>query len=241
MSDKIYLLVCEGPTDIIVVKEIAKKISNEINNTIKIRELSPQKDATTARYPSHGWEEVRRWCRLYGTSITSTDNTLEAFAARRKNWKAELALADADGLIIQMDTDIVQFITDLAYTYTSSSKDSRKRFAEASILHWLGETNTPDEMYFLLSTQSTETWLLATHNRIESVFNDLPEDFDFEDIENAVERLLSLGYISYVDSAGKQKFSKSNYQPYAQKISNNLEKVCLECEEAKHLHNFLTT
>jgi hypothetical protein len=232
MASKLYLLVCEGFTDILVSKQIARKISNNTDNNIEIRELSPQKDATTNQYPSHGWEEVRRWCKVYGKIIDVGDNPF-AILAQKKNWKALLKTSNAHGLIIQMDTDIVQYITEFIPIYSGTTKNERKRFAKKSILNWLGETTKPDEIYLLLSTTSTETWILATHDRVESVFNDLPNNFDYEDIENAIERLFTLGYTSYIDSQGKEKLSKSNYKPYAQKIVDNLDKVRLECEEAE--------
>ena len=270
MGDKLYLLVCEGPTDILVIDKIAKKISEDINTTIRIRELSPQKDATTNRYPSHGWKEVRRWCKVYGKTIDVDDNPF-AILAQKKNWKTLLKTSNAHGLIIQMDTDIVQYITDLTPNYRGTTKNERKRFAKKAILNWLGEDTLPTEIYLLLSTTSTETWILATHDRVESVFDDLPNNrhlaklkkikwfnpvkqltlidynyqwiefckksnFDYEDIEDVIERLFTLGYCSYIDNeTGKKKFSKSKYMPYAQKIVDNLEKVCLECEEADKL------
>jgi hypothetical protein len=236
MADKLYLLVCEGPTDILVIDKIAKKISEDIDNTIQIRELSPQKDATTNRYPSHGWEEVKRWCKLYGKIIDVEDNPF-AILAKKKNWRTLLKTSNAHGLIIQMDTDIVQYINDLIPNYRGTTKNERKRFAKKAILQWLGEDTLPTKIYLLLSTTSTETWILATHDRVESVFDDLPDNFDYEDIEDVIERLFALDYCSYIDSkTRKKKFSKSNYMPYAQKIVDNLEKVCLECEEADKLY-----
>ena len=103
-------------------------------------------------------------------------------------------------------------------------------------MNWLGEDTLPTEIYLLLSTTSTETWILATHDRVENVFNDLPDNFDYEDIDDVIERLFSLGYLSYIDTVTeKQKLSKRNYMPYAQKIVDNLRKVRLECEEAEKL------
>lgn len=235
MASKLYLLVCEGPTDILVIDKIAKKISENIDDTIQVRELSPQKDATTNRYPSHGWEEVKRWCKVYGKTIDAGDNPF-AILAKKRNWRALVKTSNAHGLIIQIDTDIVQYITDLIPIYHGSTKNERKRFAQKAILNWLGEDTLPNEVYLLLSTSSTETWILATHKRIESVFNDLPTNFDYEDIEDVVERLFTLGYLSYIDkSTGKKKFSKSNYTPYAKRIIDNLEKVRAECEETEKL------
>lgn len=238
MSKK-YLLVCEGPTDIIVIKKIAKKISEATDSDIIIQELSPQRDATTRRYPDHGWKEVRQWCKLYGKNSDNSENHF-AILARKKSWKAQLSISHADAIIIQMDTDIVEYITDLATMYNGTTKQSRKRFAKNAILSWLGEDTLPSNIYLLLSTQSTETWLLATHERTENIFSSLPNNFDFEDIENIIELLcnLNLQYICYNDG-GRIKLSKNNYASYARRIVNNLQKVRRECEEAENFCNFL--
>ena len=240
MSKK-YLLVCEGPTDILVIDKIAEKISQDIKKTIEIQELSPQKDATSKRYPNHGWEEVRKWCRIYGKTIDSNDNPF-AQLVKRRNWEALIKASNADGLIIQLDTDIVEYITDLTYRYEGTTKQSRKRFATNAILDWLGIDNIVDELYLLLSTRSTETWLLATHDRSENVFSNLPNSFDFEEIENIINLLCSInGLYNCYKHNGIEKLSKTNYQPYAKKIVDNLNKVREECEEADKLCNFLET
>ena len=237
---KKYLLVCEGPTDILVINKIAKKISQSADVQIEIQELSPQRDATTRRYPNHGWEEVRQWCRLYGTSIDITSNSIEALAAKDRNWRTQLALSGAEAIIIQMDTDIVSYITDLATSYAGTTKQARKGFAQNAILNWLGESSLPDSIYLLLSTQSTETWLLATHERTEEVFSNLSDNFDFENIDNVIELLCSLNfqYICY-DEGNRKKLSKSNYTPYAMKIIENLQKVRRECDEVEKFCTFL--
>lgn len=238
MADKLYLLVCEGPTDSIVLEKVAKKISEDSNNSIEIRELSPQRDASTGRYPKHGWEEVRQWCRLYGKSTDISGRSIEALKARGKKWQALVALSNANGLIIQIDTDIAEYIVDLLPLYRGSTKRARKNFLKRAILSWLGESTLPDKVYILLSTYSTENWILATYDRIESIFDDLPENFDFEDIENALERLFNLGYDSYIDPVtGKEKLNKdlNIYKQYAKHIMDNLEKVRIECEEVDNI------
>jgi len=232
-----YLLLCEGPTDILVIEKIANKISIDTGRKITIQVLAPQRDATS-RYEDFGWKEVRNWCRLHGTSIDTSANTLEALAARKRNWRALVATAKADGLIIQMDTDIAKEIVDLSPSYTGSTKKSRKKFCFSAFLSWLGETVKPDNIYFLLSTYSTENWVLATHDRGEDIFNNLNPGFDYEDIDNASDRLIALGYASYIHpETGKQKLNKdlNIYKQYALNIETNLDKVRLECEEAENL------
>ncbi len=238
MDTLTFLLVCEGPTDIVVLKSIADKLSENMAKNIKIRELSPQKDATTQRYPRHGWEEVRRWCKIWGKTEDSNDPF--AALARKKNWRALLALENASGLIIQMDTDIAEQINVNFSTYSGSSKSSRKRYCNNAILTWLGESERSEQAYFLLSTYSTETWILATKDRSLSVFDDLSDTFDFETIDNPTERLINLGYKCYTENS-RIKLSKDLrlYNQYSNQISDNLSVVRQECETAEEFCSFL--
>jgi hypothetical protein len=240
MSSLTYLLVSEGPTDILVIKEIANKISKDTSREIIIQELSPQRDATTNSYPNHGWKEVKRWCSVNGNNIEEVDSPFAVFA-KHKHWRNHIAFAD--GLIIQIDTDIAEYIDDMIPSYSGDTKNTRKNFCKKALLKWLGEMHKPEEIYFLLSTHSTENWVLATHARTEAVFNDLSNTFDFEEITNVVDRLGSLGYTTYVDpSSGKTKLSKDLklYSTYAKKIKNNLIKVRQECEEAERFYQMLS-
>lgn len=239
MEKLLFLLVCEGPTDILTIKNIAREISQKIDKDIEIRELSPQRDETTHRYPHHGWKEVRKWCKLYGKSLNNNSNSLESFAAKNKNWKALVSVSKANALIIQIDTDIVEYIDEIEPKYNGSTKNARKRFLDKAILQWLGEDTIPEKVFLLKSTYSTETWLLATFDRDNEVFNNLDDQFDFEEIEDINSRLFTLGFDNYTDENGKQKLSKdlSKYTNYAQKIASNIDKVREECDEAEFLCN----
>jgi len=237
MEKLLFLLVCEGPTDILAIDKIAKEISQRIDKDIEIRELSPRRDATTSRYPDHGWEEVRQWCKLYGNTLNNSSNTLEALAARSKNWKALVSMSNANALIIQIDTDIVEYIDEIEPKYGGATKKARKNFVQKAILQWLGEDTIPKKAFLLKSTYSTETWLLATFDKDNTVFNDLADGFDFEEIEDVNQRLFALGFANYIDEKGKQKLRKINYDNYAVQIASNIDKVREECEEADLLCN----
>lgn len=239
MKPEIYLLVCEGPTDTFVIKEIAKKISDQTGKKIQINLLSPKRDATTKKFPPHGWEEVRAWCDHYGNKpINPADKSLFAHLARTKHWRNQVAFVNAKGLIIHIDTDIAHLIYGLPTKFTSGSLVARKRFCTQAILNWLREPTLPKEMHFVLATYSTETWLLATYDRVNTVFGDLPATFNFEEVVDPGERLIILGRQTYTDPAtGRIRLNKheSVYKGYAKEIANNLTKVQSECDEVDSL------
>ncbi len=101
-----------------------------------------------------------RWCKIWGKT-EDTDNPFAALA-RKKNWRALLALENASGLIIQMDTDIAEQININFSTYSGSSKSSRKHYCNKAILNWLSESESPGQAFFVLSEYSTGTWISAT-------------------------------------------------------------------------------
>lgn len=238
-SEEIYFLVCEGPSDTFVIEDIAKNISKLMKKEIKIHLLAPQRDATSREFPEHGWEEVRAWCQIHGNkSLDPTDLSMMAFVARRKNWRNQMEVVGAKGLIIHMDTDIAQYIDDISPKFTSGTKNARKKHCGKALLNWLVEKSIPEEIHFLLATHSTETWLLSTHERIEPIFSDLTPNFDFEEIVDVVDRLIQLGYHTHIDrETGRKKLTKHEtiYKRYANQLTAVLPKVRNECEEVESL------
>jgi len=238
---KHYLLVCEGQTDFFVIDEIARKLSDLDNVDIKITPLSPQYDATSQTWPRHGWTAIRNWCKVYGRKSHADVSHLDPHlrqAALRKNWQAMLALSQADGLIIQVDTDIAEHITDGSPFDPSTSH--RRDYLEASVLLWLNEPNKPQPIYLALTTHALEAWILATHPESEPVFSDLAKPFNYEDINNLEARLIRLGYQS-TKYRGQTKLSKkeSLYKHYAMKVAENLPQVRARCPSAEALCSHL--
>lgn len=234
---KKYLLVSEGPTDHVVIKEIAKKISSEIGQVIDIVELSPQRDATSGTYPAHGWNAIQSWCKKFSTKSPESMAHLPASTQqflKRQNWRSLLAFDSANGLLIQLDTDIAQDLKDLKIIQPG---ECRKTHCKDAVLTWLNESSSVEGLYLALTAHALETWILATHSPSESVFNDLPKNFNYELIEDVEDRLINLGYESKL-KRGRQRLKKSPYtiyEAYAKRISANLTTVRTRCEAANEL------
>ncbi|MBN5217791.1 hypothetical protein [Serratia ureilytica] len=227
---KIFLLVCEGPTDFEVIKSISNKISKGSNCDIEVRELSPTKDKTTEKYPPHGWTGVKGWCERYkldkGIVI---DPALEDWqkklleAKLRFRWDSLLKVSGADGIIVQIDTDIAEQMSHAVFNPTN---DDRKEFCRQAVNLWLNEVSVPDEMYYLLSTYSSEVWLLAAHEPLITT--------NYESLPDAEDRLIGLGY-SKKKINGKYRLKKDPnlYKSYSEAMVEKLDVVrerCLECE-----------
>lgn len=231
---KKYLLVSEGPTDNVVIKEIAKKIASEIGQKIEIVELSPQRDATSGTYPAHGWSAVQSWCMKFSAKSQASMAHLPIQTQQflqRQSWRSLLAFDSANGLLIQLDTDIAQELRELKVIQPG---DCRKTHCKDAVLAWLNESAEVDGLYLALTAHALETWILATHNPSESVFDDLPKNFNYEHIEDVEERLINLGYESRV-KRGRPRLKKSPYtiyEDYAKQIAANLPVVRERCEAA---------
>lgn len=233
---KKYLLVSEGPTDFVILKHIAGKISASSGKDIIIIEMSPARDATSGTYPPHGWGGVKRWCKKYSRNKNPQElNKLAPMARQmlqRLNWPALIALNKADGIIIQMDTDIAHLLNDpIVYKVGSS----RRAHCESSIVLWLNEKTKPDEIYLVISSCAIETWILSTHDPAESIFSDLSKGFDYEEISDVETRLVALGYASYNDRGTRRlkKSPSSTYEAHGTLVADKLDVVRTRCAEVE--------
>jgi hypothetical protein len=226
-----YLLVAEGPTDHVVINELADKLSAEHNKKIEIVELAPRADATSGNYPAFGWTAIEKWCKRYKhkapQDVAAAPAPIRA-ALLRNNWRALIAIDGADGLIIQMDNDIAHEINATA-PFTAGG--NRSLHCHAAILSWLGEAALPAEMHLAIASMSTETWILASFDPDHNIFSDLAQPIKYEEIDNCEDRLVSLGFKSKKKN-GRKRLLKSPYtvyEPYAKTISENLPTIRSRC------------
>lgn len=240
---KKFLLVCEGPTDVAFIKEISRRFGDDSGQEIDVIEMSPQKDATSGQWPSHGWSAVRSWCKAYkkkteGDLADVPPGFVELL--RRRYWKSVVEFSGADGLIIQMDTDIAEKISDLDVGYEDSSL-GRREYCRNAVFYWLGEDDAVGEKaYMLLPTYAMESWVLAIHDQSENVFNDLDKPFDYEAVHDFEERLVQLGYPSKKVQEGRRlKKRYGSYSRYAGLVFQKLDLVRDRCSEAEGFFSFL--
>lgn len=235
---KKYLLVSEGPTDFIIIKHISRKISSTIGSAVNIVEISPTPDATTGTYPGHGWGGIKAWCRKYSRNKSPASVShlppLQQQLLLRLNWPALIAINGADGIIIQIDSDIAHLLKS-STPYQPGSCRSTHCYNE--VLFWLNEDQKPQEIYLAISALAIETWLLATHPPTDKAFNNLPKNFNYETVSDFEDRLVALKYPSYNDG-GRRRLKKSpakTYEPHGQKIADNLSDVRTRCVAADAL------
>lgn len=229
----IFLLVCEGPSDIPIIKRVTEEICKQTGKTVEVRHISPQQDGTGC-WERHGWTGVMRWCGLYGDKkqedLDKLPETIR-HSVKRKNWRALLQLGNADGLIIQMDTDIAHELTNLPDRF-DITENSRRKYCEDSILSKIGMINTDPNLVLLLPSFSTETWIVATFDESHYIFKNEQKPIEFEKLSNCEQLLIDIG-MKKERKKGKYKLKKSHdiYIQHAETIVNNIETVKKRCAE----------
>lgn len=244
MSD-VYLLVAEGGSDIAILKTMSQFLSKKLKKDIEIRELSPAKDATSRKYPRHGWREVESWCLKHSLNAMDNNAMMGAFAKAglqaRQSWRDLVMFSGAKGLIIQMDTDIAHHIRVNGDKFNENT--NRRKHCQSAVLSWLGLNAVPDELGLVLPTYSIENWILAAYDEGHRAFDELPKPIDYDSISNLVDFLIKLGGRVYLcPQENKEVFDKSErqYRKYGTLISNRLDQVCLRCSEAKGFVSFMS-
>ncbi|XBT44603.1 hypothetical protein ABNP32_03425 [Pseudomonas viridiflava] len=237
-----YLLVAEGPTDHVVISELAAKLSELQGRLIEVAELAPRADATSGSYPAFGWNAIEKWCKRYRVK---TPEELEAAPAalretlRRNTWKGMLGIQGADGIIIQMDNDIAHEISTVSAFVPGACRSTHCKTAMTS---WLGESVLPDDVYLAISAVATETWILAAYAPDHAIFADLPKPINYEQIEDCEERLIGLGLKSKKKN-GRRRLLKNPYtiyESYAKTIVDNLAVVRERCPALESLCSHLS-
>lgn len=217
MVGKIFLLVCEGETDIYIFEALAKHFSTtEI--VLTIISLAPQLDATSGTYPSHSFGHVLNWC-----------------ADNRSRIQMLLDFKGANALFLQMDTDIAG----QANSDCMEQGLPARRCCQEKLNQKLATTEEPPRCHYILPTQNTETWILASHEGPELDEKSIAIS-DYELIANTEQRLIALNYKSKkgVNNTAPRKLKKtpaSMYKKHGEQLIGNLMLARQRCNELERL------
>lgn len=210
------LLICEGETDVYVFEELTTHLASPL----KLLSLSPQKDATRGTYPHHGFGDVINWCK---------DNVekLQMF----------IDFHGSKALFIQLDTDVASQV------YPNCTHSSARKCCEEHLNQIFGTQQAPDRCHYILPTQNTETWLLASLEPAETDNNGNAIN-NYELITDTEERLIARKYPSKRGVANKRKLKKNPAQykkTYAPQLKENLDTARTRCAELDKLCHLLQT
>lgn len=212
MTEKNFLLVYEGETDIYIFQALAHHFS------ISIKPLPSPQDATSGTYPSRGYGDVLNWC-----------------LANRNKLQMLIDFEGAEALFIQMDTDIANKINP---EYIKQNYSARV-CCETKLNEKLNTTKEPPRCYYILPTQNTETWILASHHDAELDENQTIIH-DYELITDTEQRLIKRGYKSKkgVNNHSPRKLNKkpaTKYKTFGEQLVTNLTLARQRCTELNRL------
>jgi hypothetical protein len=235
------------------LKLIFNEIGKKNNISIEIELIAPPVDETSKERARGGWGNVKSWCVKFGTTLppATTPNDLDLLkeagfipelidrCQNRPCWPTLLTMAEADGVLIHMDSDIAEAITGLDEDFLTSGL-SRKDFCMNAIQTWLG-TAEQDDLHFIIATFCLETWFVATYDGQTSP-NIFPNPVEnYEDIQDPSSLLLAMGYKSYIDTTtGKITIDKKALtEEYANQIVDNLDISKSRCLELKRTISYV--
>jgi hypothetical protein len=221
MAEKIFLLVCEGETDVYVFQALAEHFSSS-ETALTIVSLAPQRDATSGTYPSHGFGEVINWC-----------------SANKDKIQMLLDFRGAGALFVQMDTDIAG----QANPGCIGQGHSARHCCQEKLNQQFGTPDEPPRCHYILPTQNTETWILASHQPPALDDNSMAIS-NYELITDTEQRLIALGYPSKkgVNKNAPRRLNKKpadKYKKYGKPLTDNLTLARQRCTELHRLCNLL--
>lgn len=215
MVERTLLLVCEGETDIYVFQALSKHYSNT-NIELKIILLAPQQDATSGTYPSFGYGSVLNWCESNKNKI----NLLIDFQG-------------ASALLLQMDTDIAMQVNSSCMLQNKSARQC----CEEKINQKFDTTKEPEKCHYILPTESTETWLLASYTNFSALNNSCKLLVNFEHVADTVDLLIDLGF----PRKGRKlrKTPAKSYIKHSKQLVDNIVIAKSRCDELDRLCQLL--
>ncbi len=193
MTEKVYLVVCEGSSDLASIQEIVRKIGSNTGKKTVAKRLMPQLDATTRKYEQAGFEGVKAWCQRMAS----------VWGAQGRDYIGMLlALTPATSVIIHLDADIAHLLRVNDRSFEGAIGD-RRRWCEAAIEDWMVSQALREHAYFLIPTWQIETWILATYDSELFEAKGFPHISDYESVTDVEGRLLRLGYDEDEEKPGR--------------------------------------
>lgn len=224
MVEKLFLLVCEGPTDIYIFEALASHFSNDRVN-YEIEPLSPEPDATSGTFPAHGYGNVLNWC-------ASNQDEIQLFIDF--GYKGR----EVERIFIQLDTDIAHKIN----AGCVDQGHSARVCCEQKLNQKLGTPQEPPRCHYILPTENTETWILASHN-FSAIDDNLKQIENFELITDTEQRLIhQLGYGSKKRKRKLDKNPATKYrdgEKFSKQLVANLSLARQRCAELNRLCSIL--
>lgn len=140
----------------------------------------------------------------------------------------------ASALFVQMDTDIANQLNEGCI----EAGGMQRQCCEEALNKRFSTEKEPERCHYILPTENTETWLLASYDHFTALDNSLGKINDYELITDTEQRLIDIGYPSRKKVGNKRKLNKKparKYNSYAQQLVENLSLARQRCDELDRL------
>lgn len=239
MSDYRVGIVCEGPTDKIVIEAILRKLEGELNGKRfhPVTRLQPLDSDAFGGFGNtgSGWGGVYRWCKLSrknGDGFLSNDPDIQHMDLIIYHLDADVSMFSYKDENILPDRDAKDLPCNEKCPPVSASVDRLKDV----LLSWMGEESLPSKTLFCIPAQNIETWVVATLYPNATILH--PEDRECSD--DGIHFLYSLPknekMVEKKDSKFKKK--KRHYENRSHEISDGWQNAVDILSEANRFdHN----
>ena len=208
MSDpRIAALVCEGQTDVPVLRAVLE----EVWPGLEVRCLQPELDETDRARGPAGWSQVKAWCERYAA-------TLEEILAPDVGDSIDLLLVAIDA-----DVAIEAGIADPPTRGVGAYETTRLRDTVRGWLRGEARKNLPPELVVSTPVMAVETWVIA------ALF---PKENTPEAIGHPAKRLVEKKKLRISPDNGKPWKEMHVYRDFASSVAGKLKRVRRRCPEA---------
>ncbi len=205
---RIAALVCEGQTDVPILREIIFKLWPEIED---VRSLQPELDETGRQTNQGGWSEVQRWCQ-------QNANALEEVLDPDVGDPIELLLVAID-LDIAVEAGIADPPQAVGLYETTRLRDT--------IQSWLQSPNRaalPPQVVLLTPVMAIEAWVIAAL---------YPKEKAPEKLLDPAEFLVGKKKLRPSPRDGKPWKELHHYRAFASQVAGKLKQIRKACPEAE--------
>jgi hypothetical protein len=211
-SSRTTALVCEGYSDLLVVRRIVQTLWPEVDDVLP---LQPQVDALgqTMHNLPRGWSAVRDWCKQNAETLAAL---------------IDPGIGDPLSLLVVcLDVDIAVDAGIADPPVHGSAYDAARLCA--TMRSWLvadeGRAKLPPELAIAIPAMAIEAWAIAAL---------YPREKRPEQIEDPAGFLVSKGQLKR-NQRGKPAKPRETYERFGRAIAGNLDRVRRVCPEAHRL------
>lgn len=204
-------VVCEGPTDFVVLKELLYRICSKLDDVIP---LQPEGDETS--FEAGGWLLVKKWCQDNGPKLSS-------FLGHRYGDPIDI-------LLIHVDGDIA---ASLGIDVQGRAAKEIAQDVCKTVKSWLGHPPRllPPQVIITIPMESTETWIVAGLEG-GSILN-------LERLPHPAGRLVSAGKL-LADANGRPVKDLARYREMARSLGLSTTQLFRKAPEADRLRGKLS-